>query len=355
MNKLLLHIITAFTLLLFGCGGGKPRKPPARHKNIVVIADLGRRLALYDQAGRDRAVFDAVFGALDKSIRTQMYVHAKDKLHVIIAPNKLLNPALTDWQNRLMIDLEQVPVKDRVKYMKTCRGGFFGRIDSLYRAAAAVLPDQPSDTWLFLNNQLNSYLQADTSFDNYVIVISDGYCNGGTAVTAGEYTGSAPLMAAARLQPGWQQFVNEHPLKKIVFNTPRLHFFFAELHPDSLWQQFPDELNLLQQVWRNWAQWCSPAGSSKTLPRITLANVKNEIMAFMEAAALNTASVPPATPTAEGQKNAIVVQPPLSGQKPAAEKTAEPAAATAPSKNNPVKPVHKPGAEAGGFSIRQDF
>jgi hypothetical protein len=351
-------------MLLAGCAG-KPKAPVTRHyKNIVILADLGQRLSLYDQPQRDRLIINTLFDQFEKAARQHQFIHSKDKLHVVALPNHHLNPVLTSLQNALMLDMENVPLNERSKYIRDTKKGFLQALDSLYAGAGHSNQQGHSQLWTFFSGSLSSYLKTDTSFDNYVIVLTNGYADGAGDAQHG-YTASTSLMQAARQQANWQSFVTRQPLKPVSLNTPRVHLFFAEIAADTAFENFPDELKLLQQVWQVWAAALNIGGDIKILPRITAANVCNEVAQFIGQAPVRRTppvqAMPQAQPApmqAQGETySQPVVQnkPPLSEPTGARKPVAPVAAPPKPASKPVAKPASKPATDKGTYSIRQDF
>jgi hypothetical protein len=351
-------VLLLSTLLLAGCGNRR-NPAPQRYKNILVLADLGSRLQLYNQPGRDRAIINAIFDQFEKAARQNLFVNSKDKLHIIALPNSQLAPALASLQNRLFIDMEVIPVKERAQYIKKNKAFFFQSLDSLYNGAQLSIQPAGSQVWSFFNGPLNSYLKTDTSFDNYVLVLSDGYCEAAseTDITNG-CTATSQLLPLVRQQRNWEVFLQSNGLKPVVLSTPRVHLFFAELQAGAAFENFPDELKLLQQVWSLWAAACRITGDIKTLPRITEGNVCSEISAFLSQVPVRRVQVAMTAPAAPVQapsvENAVAGKTVVTNSPPAVKKMADPAAPT-PAKPTSIKTNTPPAAGNHGYSIRQDF
>ena len=357
-----MSVITRFFSILFiaaaiaGCQAKQQKTVPPRYKNIIVLADAGKRLSLFRQAERDRSIIEKIYTQFEQAAKKNLYINSKDRLQVLALPNTETDELLSPLQEQLVIDMQTVPLKERSKYIRNHQPGFFRRIDSFYALAASIPEKKYSNTWKFFNEHLEQYLKTDPSFDNYVIVLSDGYSTGpqGTG-----YTASEALLNDARKSKNWESFLAINRLKPVALPKANLYLFFAEMNGATAYEHFPDELKLLQQVWLGWASGCNTSGMNKTLPRITEGSVNNEIAAFLQTV---PGTVAPARETGAAD---------ISAQQPVEPVTGMPVENPPPMAPEPKKPtVAKPAASApaandkkpsakkdnnGGYTIRQDF
>lgn len=337
----------------------KQQNPVAvRYKNIIILTDPGKRLNLFRQAERDRVIIEKAFTHFEAAARSHFFVNSKDRIQVLALPNPQTDQLLQPVQEQLYINMHTVPMKEKARYIRNRRNDFLHRVDSFY-ALAATVPDKSfSNTWKFFNEQLERYLVPDSNFDNYVIVLSDGYSTG---VSGAEFTGTAELLTEARKTANWENFLTANRLKPVVFPRANLYLFFAEMNADAAYENFPDELKLVQQSWLGWANFCNSTGVNKTLPRITEGTVSTELTAFLQTLPGNghqaVMPLPQNGNTGLGKqpippKNTEPVY--FSGEGTPAEK--QPAKKTA-SKQKPVagKKENNTKDGSGGFTIRQDF
>lgn len=342
--------------IIAGCQAKQQKAAPPRYKNIIVLADAGKRLELFRQAGRDRSIIEKIYTQFEQAARRNLFVNSKDKLQVLALPNTQTDELLSPLQDQLTIDMETIPVKERSRYIRNTQSSFLQRVDSFYALAASIPQKQYSNTWKFFNEHLEQYLKTDPSFDNYIIVLSDGYSTG--PQNAG-YTGSETLLNDARKAKNWESFLAINHLKPVALPKANLYLFFAEMNGATAFEHFPDELKLLQQVWLGWAVNCNSTGVNKTLPRITEGNVTNEIAAFLQtvpgtplpAKEMNRAEMSQqnSEPLPPVQNEQPAVAPPVIKKQPAAQPVTSPA----PAANDKKAPAKKD--DSGGYTIRQDF
>ncbi len=348
-------------LALVGCAGKQQKPVAVRYKNIIILTDPGKRLNLFRQAERDRAIIEKAYAQFEMAARSHFFINSKDRIQVLALPNAQTDETLQPVQEQLYIDMHTVPIKEKAKYIRNRRTAFLNKVDSFYALAAAVPEKTFSNTWKFFNEQLERYLVTDTSFDNYIIVLSDGYSSG---IPGAEYTGTAEQMNDARKAANWEAFLAANRLKPVVFPRANLFLFFAEMNASPAFEYFPDELKLVQQSWLGWANFCNSAGVNKTLPRITEGTVSTELTAFLQTNAVN---MPPRTIMPLPQNGNADM-----GKQPVPPKNTEPVyfsgegtpADKQPVKKNNPEPQKKPVTdkkeptkkdESGGFTIRQDF
>lgn len=355
-----MYLLTRFTIIFAvvvfaaGCRQKTQNTVPPRYKNIIVLADAGKRLGLFRQAERDKAIIEKIYTHFESTARRHFFVNSKDRFQVLALPNAQTDNLLLPLQEQLYIDMQTVPVKEKARYIKNQQTAFLRRVDSFYSLAASVPEKQYSNTWKFFNEQLEEYLKPDSNFDNYIIVLSDGYSASIPGPDA-EYTSSEALLRDARKSGNWEAFLAVNRLKPIVFPRANLFLFFAEMNGSPAFEYFPDELKLVQQTWLSWAAFCNSSGANKTLPRITEGSVNNEIALFLQ----NAPGSKTITETAQGLKPIPAVksvqQEPVylsDGQTPPQKQSVKkhPVVKPEPNKTSPEKKDSK-----GGYSIRQDF
>lgn len=341
-----------------GCQAKQQKAVPPRYKNIIVLADAGKRLDLFRQAERDRSIIEKIYAQFEQAARRNFFVNSKDRLQILALPNTQTDQLLSPLQEQLAIDMQTIPVKERSKYIRNGQSAFLHRVDSFYSLAASVPEKQYSNTWKFFNEHLEQYLKTDPAFDNYIIVLSDGY-SAGTQTTG--YTASEALLNDARKSKNWEAFLAINRLKPVALPKANLYLFFAEMNGATAFEYFPDELKLLQQVWLGWAVNCNSSGINKTLPRITEGVVNNEIASFLQlipgkAVPGNTAG---SNEISQQQNNEPAVQLPAENDPPAntvpetKKQTVVKPAAPVPTENDKKTPAKK--GNKGGYTIRQDF
>jgi hypothetical protein len=361
----LLIILSLATVFNNGCSPKQKNTAPTRYKNIIVLTDPGKRLNLFRQTERDKAIIEKIYTGFEMTARSHFFVNSKDRLQILALPNTQTSELLAPVQDQLYLDMQTVPLKDKARYIKNQRTMFLNRVDSFYALAASVPEKQYSHTWKFFNEQLEKYLKPEAFFDNYVIVLSDGY-SAGVQTPDAAYTGSEGLLRDARKSGNWEAFLATNRLKPVVFPKANLYLFFAEMNASAEFDHFPDELKLVQQTWLGWATFCNTPGTNKTLPRITEGSVNNEITAFLQTVPgsgnsdqalipLQPTGIVPPGKKPEGQP-VYLSKEQTTPEKPVDEIKKQPAAKTAE--------TNKPGStkkdsdikdKKDGFTIRQDF
>lgn len=259
------RLLLLFVFFSFACTSKKKSSGQKKEKahNIIVLLDLSDRLTLPGQVNRDTLLLRQIYTAFEERVRKQMYINAQDQLQVLVAPQRSL-PAHTETiENRLRINMQEVPVKERSGFLKKKRPVFFQQVDSLYHAAAQrpASSFSGSDIWKFFDQYLRNYLVPDTNTENRIIVLTDGYFDFESLKDKKQqgcrYSYSEKLMQKGRVPvPGnmapelfFQQIFDSCGLIPVHINQGNTGILVAEMTARNSYEY---ELELLEAMWSGW-------------------------------------------------------------------------------------------------------
>lgn len=180
--KIKIALIGILTFIfVYSC---KPPSPPAdagtpvKH-NYVILLDLSDRLIVQDnQTERDKEIIEYIFSLFEAKVKQELYVRSRDEIKVVIAPQKGSGLHTDEIEDRLFINMENIPNMLRRKKEQERRTIFFNTLDSLYQKA--IISKDPedyygADIWKYFYEDLNNDLKNDSLTENFLFILTDGY------------------------------------------------------------------------------------------------------------------------------------------------------------------------------------
>lgn len=263
------RITRLLLLLIILSGACTKRKPSAEQKkekslNLIVLLDLSDRLTIPGQVNRDTVLLHHLYNVFEQRVRQQLYINSRDQLQVLVAPQKTQPANIESIENRLRINMHELPVKERSSFLKKNRSSFFQQIDSLYHTAAErpASSFSGSDIWKFFDQYLRNYLSPDTNTVNEVIILTDGYFDFESLKDKKQegcrYSYSEKLMQKGRALNVPETIVPEIIYEKafdscglipVRINQKNVGIILAEITPRN---SFDRELELLESLWKSW-------------------------------------------------------------------------------------------------------
>jgi hypothetical protein len=251
-------LICTLQLLASACSSKEKKEPTAPRSgyNIIILADLSDRLLAKEQMHRDSALLHTIFETYVKLARQRYFIHSKDRLQILAAPQKTLPAATEEIERQLRFDMGAVPIKEKAKWLTAKQNFFDSLAGNLYYMAAAGRQSSDyagSDIWKFFDQYLDAYLVKDNHTLNKIVVLTDGYFDFESLKDkkkAGcRYSYSSELMQQARTKgTNWARVFDTCGL--IPVRLPKnTEILVAELSPKN---SHPQEEDIIAALWKKW-------------------------------------------------------------------------------------------------------
>jgi hypothetical protein len=260
------------------------QKTAIKPMNLVVLLDLSDRLTTPEQVQRDTQLLHHIYRLFENRARRQFFIQSKDRLQVLVAPQKTLPANIENFESRLRILMPEVPLKERASFLKKNERIFFDAIDSLYAAAGKRTASEysGSDIWKFFDQYLRNYMVHDTGTINKVVVLTDGYFDFESLKDKKQqgcrYSYSGAIMRQARnSKNNYRQLFDSCGLIPVVFNQPNISVLAAEISPKL---SFETEAGILEALWLAWVKNMHIA-PSQVIRKSDLPEVKSILSRFI--------------------------------------------------------------------------
>lgn len=260
MTKNLLHIIFWASLILTGCNSAKSTVERVKPVNYIVLLDLSDRLMADGVIQADKIMINEVFKHFVSAVRQNITINSSDKFNFRILPQKNNAPALSGFENKLSIDMENIDIQYKNEKLEHLSLIIQPSLDSIYSIAYKGKNTNlyfGTDIWKYFNEQLSTDLSSNA--DNIVIVLTDGYFdfeNDQHALRNGNRFTSSSFYS--RLQSlNWKEISekSDYGLIPIHFNTP-FRCIVAGLNPKT------SALNELDKLTYFWEKWMKESGET---------------------------------------------------------------------------------------------
>lgn len=225
--------------------------------NYMVLLDLSDRLICPGQADRDMEIIRTVFEEYNNQVRRNLVINSHDKFQVIIAPQRGIRYNAESFENRLFIDMESMNSGSKINTLVEFGKDLPVKLRELYKAAN--LGDKTSDypgagIWQFFNENLE-YL-AEDKYENYLIVITDGYFDledYGKQLPVVNRFPTTSFLASVRNNISWKETLEEKDmgLLPVMKAFKNLKVIVSELSPKY---DFQYEADMLTYVWTKWCK-----------------------------------------------------------------------------------------------------
>ena len=275
-------------LVLWGCSSRKADEKANAVKplNLLVLLDLSDRLLTPGQVTRDTQLLRHIYHGFENRVRRQFFINSKDRLQLLVAPQRSLPGVIERIEGKLRIYMPEVPIKERASYLRKQEATFFQQVDSLYTRALGnrnASSFSGSDIWKFFDQYLRNYLVLDTGTNNQVIVLTDGYFDFESLKdkkqTGCRYSYSEAIMRQARTgKTVYQQLFDSCGLLPVALNRPNVSVLVAEISPKNAYEQ---EAQLLEALWQSWIKTMRIA-PSVVVQKSELQEVKNKVTQLLQ-------------------------------------------------------------------------
>lgn len=175
-----LYVFQAMLLTILALSESCMKKEHVEHAvpvNFVVLLDLSDRIIENGVIQSDKELLLTAFDIFEKQVRyANITINSKDKFSIKVMPQSGSNYNLNRLENLLTLDMNRIDIAEKNKKLIHFKNSLNILIDSLYFYAyrGNNTFDYPGcDIWKYFNEQLEHDL--DTSFNNIVIVLTDGY------------------------------------------------------------------------------------------------------------------------------------------------------------------------------------
>ncbi|XOV91277.1 MAG: hypothetical protein ACFHWX_13805 [Bacteroidota bacterium] len=226
-NKKFNLVVIALSILILGSCSLPPKKEAQLHTkhNYIVLLDLSDRLVVQEnQSERDKQLIQHIYDEFEKKVRNSLYIKSRDELKVVVAPQRGANLRTEVFEDRMYINMVDIPMIKRKQEEKQRRTDFMANLDSLYREAKySQTPEDyyGADIWKYFYEDLRVDYSKDTLVENYLFIITDGY----------------PIVGKKQVK-----------LQQVKEQFPNLHIVLLEASPrdkDMEWDR-------VMTIWENW-------------------------------------------------------------------------------------------------------
>ncbi len=242
-------------VLATSCKLPQPKETTIAEKhNYIVLLDLSDRLIVQkDQPNRDKELIKHIYARFEERVKKHLYIRSRDEIKVVIAYQKGSGLYRAEFEDRLYINMDNIPAVLKNSKKDERRKNFSANIDTLYQKA--VFSKDPkryngADIWKYFYEDLKTDYSNDTLTKNFLFILTDGYPIVGKDLT--------------KLNP--------------VRNTfPNLKIVLVEAAPrdkDLEWDR-------IQELWQDWFNDMG-IKDYEFIKRTALSKEKDEITAIIE-------------------------------------------------------------------------
>jgi hypothetical protein len=159
-----------------------------------------------------------------EKVKKELYIKSRDEIKIVIAPQKGDNLRTEIFEDRLYINMENLPLVFKRKQEEQRSADFRANLDSLY--SEAIFSSEPSDyhgadIWKYFYEDMTTDFVSDTLTKNFLFILTDGY----------------PIVGT-----------NKRKLEPIIDNFPDLHVILVEAAPREEDLEWDSVLNM----WTDW-------------------------------------------------------------------------------------------------------
>ena len=233
-----------------------------QYKNIIVLLDLSNRIKPDknpNQANKDQQIIEGILESFENRQRRFLFQRSKDKLSIVVANQKDSQVNVHQFDDDLSIDMEQPDDARRMNkpVFDKERKAFEKALQKLY-SDAIKSRTTGADIWSYFRDNLNSNINSASEYQNYVIILTDGYMDldkdlakkrpSGTYMSYGE-------IHKLRNQDNWQSiFENQNMvLKPHAIDYGNLNALVLEVVPKDPVVNI-NELPIIKKFWGTWLE-----------------------------------------------------------------------------------------------------
>jgi hypothetical protein len=252
-------ILSAIFVSIVSCKNDNARVEAKAQKpiNYMVLLDLSDRLICQGQANRDIEIIKSVFEEYNSQVRRNLVINSHDKFQVIVAPQKGIKYNTEDYENALFIDMGSIGAGTRINKLIEFSNCLPVKLKELYSVAnlGVKTSEYPgAGIWEFFNENLQ-YL-ADDSYENYLVVITDGYFDledYGNQLPIVNRFPTTSFLSIVRNNVSWKKNLEDKDMGLLPINKDfkDLKVIVSELSPKY---DFQYEADMLTYVWTKWCK-----------------------------------------------------------------------------------------------------
>ena len=226
-NKIQFILVVAFVFA--SCQMPKPpvKKTLSVKHNYIILLDLSDRLIVQEnQPERDKEIILSIYDQFVEKTKKELYIKSRDEIKVVIAPQRGDRLRAEVFEDRLYINMENIPHVLKKKKEDERTANFKANLDSLYNEAEfSSIPSDynGADIWKYFYEDIVSDYVSDTLTKNFLFILTDGY----------------PIVGK-----------NKEKLEPLLDNFPDLHVILVEAAPRDKDMEWDNIMNL-------WSEWFS--------------------------------------------------------------------------------------------------
>ena len=240
----------------------KKEIPPAPKDNYIILLDLSDRI-LYNnqqQVPKDISVINSIYGVFKSKLGakdpTHLYYSLRDKLKVLIAPQKTTPKSLYDMVGSLRIDLTAEQPDKKAALTDETEKTFNKVLPEIYKQAVIGNNSNAysgADIWKYFNEDLADDLEKEGQ--NTLFIITDGYMDLEKSEERpsqnNRYASCSQIIKALNKYPDWETKFAEgdYGILPIAKKFPNLRVVLLQVNPREDWN---GEYSLLTKIWGKW-------------------------------------------------------------------------------------------------------
>jgi len=263
------YLLLTGLFFLWGCNefqqavkDAKKEIPPAPKDNYIILLDLSDRI-LYNnqqQVPKDISVINSIYGVFKSKLGakdpTHLYYSLRDKLKVLIAPQKTTPKSLYDMVGSLRIDLTAEQPDKKAALTDETEKTFNKVLPEIYKQAVIGNNSNAysgADIWKYFNEDLADDLEKEGQ--NTLFIITDGYMDLEKSEERpsqnNRYASCSQIIKALNKYPDWETKFAEgdYGILPIAKKFPNLRVVLLQVNPREDWN---GEYSLLTKIWGKW-------------------------------------------------------------------------------------------------------
>ncbi len=240
----------------------KKENGPIPKDNYMVLLDMSDRLLSNNQSqpAKDVAVVKTLLSAfktnIDKKDPTRLYYTVKDKLKILLSPQKSTPAALYESVGNLRIDFEAEDPYKRAPALDSLKIAFDQELPALYKKAMfsnKAADYTGADIWKYFNEDLEDDLVKDGQ--NTLFILTDGYMDFESVQDRpkqkNRFTSCRQIIDDLRGYPDWSAKFDaeDYGLMTVGKKFSNLRVVVLEMNPSQNWN---GEYGLLTKIWSKW-------------------------------------------------------------------------------------------------------
>jgi hypothetical protein len=235
---------------------------PLPKDNYIVLLDMSDRLLNNNmqQGAKDIAVMKTVMGSfqakIDEKDPTHLYYGVKDKMKVLLSPQKSTPVELYEKVGDYRLDLESVEADEKTALVKNVSEKLDKDLPDLYKKAVFSNDANKysgADIWKYFSEDLEDDISSDAA--NTLFIVTDGYMNfentAGRQSKKNRYSSCQQIINQLRGNADWSAKFEDgdYGLLPVGKKFKNLKVVLLEVNPNSEWSA---EYSLLTKIWSKW-------------------------------------------------------------------------------------------------------